>query len=514
MSSRSRVPIMVIVAAALMIAAAISATAMKAAADAVPRPANTPTVTPSGTPSSCPSPTASPSPSGTPSPTATQTQAVPTIALNQVDSVLDFDNQHPVVSGTVTEVLPGTSTPVPYANQAVVLSDSLLGDQTLTTDVCGDFTFAPYASPQPSEAFSVQVPADSSTNTAGTQTQQLTFTLQQPPDPVKIAATLSATKICYCSTPSVSGTVSYAPGSTYQPLQGQPVQVIANGSQVASAVTDSNGHFTVTLPREPASLTWTVQAGGGTYLAIATAQLPMTVELPTVISGFQLTLNQYWQVGFHGCLALQPGVPGEIRSLAGAVIQYSAGRNGPWHTLGAVPQRRGTGCGNNGRTFGGTLNARLNYAFYRAVYAGGSDQAGTGYLPATSGKVLAWKYADRITGFSVSTHKVHQGGKLTVSGRLQFYASGWRNFRGQQVQVILQPRGSKNWYWIVRVNTNSRGYFSATFTDPVSATWAAEYLGDKRHLATVSAMTYVRVTGSGSGSAALVLVNSNHFGSD
>jgi hypothetical protein len=219
-----------------------------------------------------------------------------------------------------------------------------------------------------------------------------------------------------------------------------------------------------------------------------------------VVSSFQLSLNQFWQVGFHGCLSLTRGTPGDIESFAGLVIQYSAGRNGPWHVLGAVPQRMGTACGNGGRAFGGTLNARLNYSYYRAVYPGGTGHSGTGYLSATSGKVLSWKYADRVTGFTVSSHTVHKGGKLTVTGRLQYYATGWRNFGRQLVQVILRPAGSKNWYWIARVKTNSHGYFSATFTDPVSATWAVEYLGNSMHLATVSPMTFVRVTGSGQAS--------------
>jgi hypothetical protein len=420
--------------------------------------------------------------------------AVPTITLNPVNSVLSFDNQHPVVSGTVTEVEPGGSTPVPYADQQVILADSVLGNVPVSTDAAGGFSFPAYTSPAPGETFTVQVPASAST--AGAQTTPVTFTLKT--DPVKVAAALSAQKICYCGKDSVSGTVSYAPAS-YQPLAGQPVQVLANGHQVASAITNANGQFTISLPREPASLTWIVQAGGGPYLSTATAKLPMTVELPTVVSGFQLSLNQYWQVGFHGCLALNSGTPGDIESLAGLVIQYSAGRNGPWHTLGAVSQRMGAACGNGGRSFGGTLNARLNYSYYRAVYSGGTDRAGTGYLSATSGKVLAWKYADRITGFKVSSHQVPKGGKLTVSGRLQFFATGWRNFGRQTVQVILRPSGSKNWYWIVRVKTNSSGYFSVTFADPVSATWAVEYLGDKMHLATVSAMTFVRVTGQSAG---------------
>jgi hypothetical protein len=471
MSFRSRMPIFVIFAVSLVSLAVISFTAGYAIADPVPGPAN------------------SPAPSGSPSSSPTSAVAVPTITLNPVNSVLSFDNQHPVVSGTVTEVEPGGTTPVPYAGQQVILADSLLGNVQATTDESGGFSFPAYASPEPGETFTVQVPASSST--AGTQTTPVTFTLKT--DPVRLAAALAAKKICYCGKDSASGTVSYAPAVSYQPLAGQPVRVLANGHQVATAVTDGSGHFTVSLPREPASLTWTVRAGGGPYLEVATAALPMTVELPTVVSSFQLSLNQLWQAGFHGCLSLGRGTPGDIESFAGLVIQYSPGRNGPWHTLGAVPPRMGAACGNGGRAFGGALNARLNYSYYRAVYPGGTNKAGTGYLPATSGKVLSWRYADRITGFTVSSHRVPKGGNLTVSGRLQYYATGWRNFGQQVAQVILRPSGSKTWYWIARIKTNTRGHFTVTFTDPVSATWAVEYLGGKMHLAAVSATTFVRV---------------------
>jgi hypothetical protein len=470
---RSRVPVFVIFAVSLASLAAISLATGAAAAAPVPGPLN------------------SPAPTGSPSASPASTLAVPTITLNPVNSVLSFDNQHPVVSGTVTEVEPGGTTPVPYAGQQVILVDSVLGNVSATTDTSGAFSFPAYTNPGAGETFSVQVPASSST--AEAQTTPVSFSLKT--DQVRLAAALSATKICYCGKASVSGTVSYAPGATYKPLAGQPVQVLADGHQVAAAVTDDSGHFAVTLPREAASLTWTVRAGGGPYLSTATAALPMTVELPTVVSSFQLALNQFWQVGFHGCLSLTHGTPGDIESFAGLVIQYSAGRNGPWHPLGAVPNRLGAACGNGGRAFGGMLNARLNYSYYRVVYSGAADRSGTWYLPATSGKVLSWKYADRVAGFTVSSHRVHKGGKLTVTGRLQYYATGWRNFGRQPVQVILRPSGSKNWYWIARVTTNSSGYFSVTFTDPVSATWAVEYLGNKMHLATVSPMTFVRVTG-------------------
>lgn len=315
-------------------------------------------------------------------------------------------------------------------------------------------------------------------------------------DRVAISAKLSATTVSYGSKVTVTGTVSYEPGGKFVPLPGQTVRIYDRAgapAPVATAVTDSKGGFAASLPKEAASLRWVLRAGGGRFPGTATDTLPMKVSLPTAVSGFQAALNQYWQVSFHGCLALAAGVPGSIPSPAGLTIQYAASPGGPWHELGTVAARAGAPCGHGGRTFSGALPARLNSGYYRAVYAGGTDPAGTGYLRSAGGNALAWKYEDRITSFSVSKPTAPKGGKLTVTGRVQYYSSGaWRNHPGQQVLVILRPKGSASWYWIARPTTDSGGQFSATFTDPVSADWSAEYLGDPSHLATMAATSYVR----------------------
>ena len=89
---------------------------------------------------------------------------------------------------------------------------------------------------------------------------------------------------------------------------------------------------------------------------------------------------------------------------------------------------------------------------------------------------------------------MHKGGKLTVSGRLQYYLSGWRNYAGQPVLIIFRPQGSKSWYFIPPVRTNSAGQFSATFADPVTAVWSAEFLGNSMHLDTGAGTIAVQVT--------------------
>jgi hypothetical protein len=243
----------------------------------------------------------------------------------------------------------------------------------------------------------------------------------------------------------------------------------------------------------PSSTSTPVTTAPAGQVTVSASPPAKAVKLPTVVSGFAATLNQDWRVSVHGCLALRAGVPGSVPSLAGLTIQDAAGPDGPWRPLGGLAKQASTVCGRGGLAFSGVLPARLNYAYYRASYAGGTDKAGTGYLGSVSGKVLAWKYGDRISSFATSKRTVATGGKLTVSGRLWYYSGTWRYHAGQEVLIILRPQGKGTWYWIAKPKTDSAGKFSATFTDPVSATWSAEYTGNSTHLGAIAAKKDVRL---------------------
>ena len=98
----------------------------------------------------------------------------------------------------------------------------------------------------------------------------------------------------------------------------------------------------------------------------------------------------------------------------------------------------------------------------------------------------------------MSPTTVNAGGKLTVKGTLQYYYNGWHNYGAQTIVVSLHPKSSgSTWYWLVKVKTNSKGQFSTTFKDPVSATWQAAFDGNNSngvgHLAVGSAEVYVRL---------------------
>jgi hypothetical protein len=235
-----------------------------------------------------------------------------------------------------------------------------------------------------------------------------------------------------------------------------------------------------------------VTAGTATWDA-GTARASGHVTMPTVLTGFSVSLSQFGQLRYVGCLGLPPGVTSAIPvRVPGVVIQYAASKGGTWRRLGTATLT-GHGCGNQGEAFRGSLQAALNLAYYRAYFPGGTGLQATGYAAAHSPTLLAWKFSDRITSLAVSSAKVAKGGRLTVRGTLQYYHFGWHGYGGQQVLVIFRFKGTSTWYYIAQPVTSPHGAFSATFRDPGSATWSAEYLGNSSHLATVGAMIYVRV---------------------
>jgi hypothetical protein len=415
----------------------------------------------------------------------------PTLTISPANPpTVSYANPTVTISGQVTMLAPD-GTVSPYQGTIMLVASWLLNEVPVTTDSNGDYTTT--VSPQGTSPWvftQLGIPATNGNANSPT----VSFNVQV--DPAQVTASLSAKTITYGARATVSGTVKYQPasGSAYQPAAREKVEVYSSQNPYAPAVTgatDANGNFTLTLPKTT-STTWTVDTAGSAgdpLLGPASVSLPMSVNLPTALTSFHATLNQFWQVSFSGCLGLTEPISGAyVNDTSGLTIQYSVGnQNGPWRTL-SKGYQLGNGCGNHGVWFSGKATARYNYDYYRAYYPGA-----TGFLASASHSVLAWKYADRITSFSVSPHVVANGGRLTVKGQLQYYYSKWRAFRGQQVLIILRPQGSSTWYWIVKARTNSTGHFSATFTDPVSATWSAEYEGNSTHLAAVAAMIYVRL---------------------
>jgi hypothetical protein len=419
-------------------------------------------------------------------------------------TAVDYASRTATVTGTVQAHNPDGSV-TPYQGAVTVTNSWNAAPQTVQTDTSGNYsaTVLPaYFCPDCQLTVSAAASAGVGTTIRAASSPAVQFTLTY--DPVKLTAKLSSAAVNYGSPVSVTGTVTYQPlgQAGYVPAAGAPVKVYKSGNfssaPDASGVTDMNGNYTIALPKSIGT-SWTVDVAGGNgtnvLLDNVEASVTENVLYNTVISGFKVTLNQHWGLSYSGCFGLATAVPtqGVIRPDI-IQFQWAPSKTGPWHAM-TRTIKIGAGCGNGGALFSGTATAPVNYAYYRTYFPGLPVDAGNlaGWHASASATLLAWKYADRITGLSVSPATVSKNGKITVKGTLQYYFSGWHNYGSQTILIVLQPSGGTAWFWIVKVKTNSKGQFSATFADPVTAHWGAYFDGNSSHLSVQAGNVYVRV---------------------
>jgi len=427
---------------------------------------------------------------GLPAPGSFSIAYTTTLTVSANPASLSYGETGTTISGTVTGVVAGSpyTTPVPLGGVAVGVLDN---NTHVTT---------PVGTTQPDGSYSGQielpvagdpyqvVAASGPTWLAGSASSPVTWAK----DPTRLVSVkVTPENFNYGGTvpATITGTAEYDNASTgWQPLPDQPVRAGLVGSSVQHTVmTDSSGHFT--WQYVPSSDTpWSVEVGDGNVLGYGSAGGSVHVAVPLRYTSFTASLSTLGQLTVTGCA--QATVAGFNGPAGPLYIQYSTRPSGPWLTLGHVARHSNSACSLSGESyFSGSLPAQLAYAYYRAYLPGTPDSQAAASKP-----ILRWKYVTRIIALHVSPGTVHRGGKLTVSGRLQYYYGGWRNFARQQVLIILKPKGSKAWYWMVKVNTNASGYFTSTFTDPVSASWSADYNGNATHFASGGAVFYVPVS--------------------
>jgi hypothetical protein len=396
------------------------------------------------------------------------------------------------VEGTVTLTYPDGTADTDYSGVMVNILAAGGGDGPLPVSGNGTFSDPDFA-PSANESVSAETlgyGVASSVSVPIALTAPLTPTLS-----LKVHSVAET----YGKTATVTGTLDYTSGSSTVPLSGQKIwiarQVWDQSGQLATATTGSNGSFSITLPAQPGATTLYVGFAPKPYLTSVETTLPVYVAYPTVINNLKVSLSQYWGLSVSGCLGLDSAKQGQkFTSTSGLTVQYASAAKGPWKSLFKIKGNEAdAACGADGIKFSGSAGAPENYAYYRVVYAGTTSHTAT-----DSNAVLSWRYDDRITGFKVSPTVVNAGGKLTVRGTLQYYHSGWHNYGGQTIFIDLHPKGSNaTWYWIVKVKTNSKGQFSATFKDPISATWEAVFEGNNSngvgHLSAGSPEVYVRL---------------------
>ena len=354
--------------------------------------------------------------------------------------------------------------------------------------VQSDGTFSYVITPTASETVDAEVLTDGQIDPSDASSP-VALTVATVKPALKLAA--SSVTETYGKPVTVSGTLTDTSSST--PITGQSVWVNTTNSSVgalATGTTTASG-FKLTLPNRAAGGTLYVGSAGAT-----SATLALKVVHPTAESGFKVTLNQYWGLSVSGCIGFPAADKTEkITHTSGLTLEY-AEPGGSWRKVAAINGNEADhACGTGGIEFSGSFEAPMNYAYYRVVYAG--TTGATSFAANNGYSLLAWRYSDRITSYKVSPTTVNAGGKLTISGVLQYWNAGYHNYGGQTIVIYLHPKGSNpTWYWLVKIKTNAKGQFSTTFKDPVSATWQAVFEGNNTgvgHLSYGSPEVYVRL---------------------
>jgi hypothetical protein len=424
--------------------------------------------------------------------------AASSVTLTAANADTSYPDTDAGLSGTVTLTYPDGTTPdTDYSGLSVLIEVGANSNEIAELPVASDGTFSdPSYAPYTSEYVVAEVIGagiDSSLSAPLT----LTVTNTTP------ALTLNVNPVTeiYGKTATVTGTLTYTPGSTAEPIADQEIWISTEqgGSYnpVATGATTADGTFSIPIPAEQSGTTLYVGTLNVSDLNPVETSLQVDVVNPTVISGLKVSLSQSWNLSVSGCLGFASGNKAQtFHHTSGLTVQYASKPTGTWKNLFDINGNESvTPCGTGGIKFTGSHAAPENYAYYRVVYAG--TKGATAYAASASGAVLSWRYADRVTGLKVSPTVVNAGGKLTVKGTLQYYYGGWHNYGSQVVWIELRPQGSSTWYWMVKVKTNSKGQFSSTFKDPASATWDVYFPGNNDngvgHLATVSSQTYVRL---------------------
>ena len=420
----------------------------------------------------------------------------PTVTLDASTGVLSYASPTTTLSGSVTGLWPDGSTR-PVTSQLVILTSSDGQSLQTQTDASGDFTTSvSYAG----------------TFTAGVSGSTLAPASSVPvivtaaTTPTALTASVSTTRASYGQQVTISGQLSYQPGTTSQGLAGMPVVVVAPGyPQLSVPATGQDGKYTATFTATQSGTVMVYfnnaqyqESGSFLYLAPADAATgAITVTRRTSLTQFSASVSTAKMVSVHGCVGIADLPPSAAGTVAGTItIQYAASKAGPWRRLGTVsklasPASDSCGIATVEAAFRGSFAVKLARAYYRASFA---PKAGENLQGSVSGPVLAWKYLTKITSLKVSARRVAKGARLTVSGQLLQDTNRWIPYARRLVEIVYRKPKAKNTYWIIKVTTNSAGKFTATFRDTFSATWSAFFTGNATHYDCSSAG--IRVTAS------------------
>jgi hypothetical protein len=422
----------------------------------------------------------------------------PTVTLAANPSSITYHHTSVTFSGHAEGIVPGALSPTAYADQKISIagpgtSTDPTRQYVATTDENGDYQLTLPAAPPgdyyayiPASSTTVGAHSDAVPVSAVTSRARMTIKFDRP-------------DIEYGQTDRLTGTLTYTAGGSSLPLAGTKVtvaRVAPPGQGKLYAETNGAGKFSVDIPRQTVTGTWTATESGASLLGPAAVTRNLTVRQTTGLTHVSIQLSP-WGVEVNACLV--DTSPGQSKKeLSQPVdVEFARSARGPWRVFAAATPGFGrNNCPGKGLDWTVAVGAPSHNAYYRLRFPGTDN-----LRVSVSRPVHLWRTATRITNFTISPHKVKVNGAVTVVGRLWRQVSrghghyAWVPARsGTTVVIEVDYKGTYYGYRPV-LKTNSRGYFSGLFAAKWTATWLAVYNGRRGVFAAASSRIKITVTG-------------------
>jgi hypothetical protein len=88
----------------------------------------------------------------------------------------------------------------------------------------------------------------------------------------------------------------------------------------------------------------------------------------------------------------------------------------------------------------------------------------------------------------------YRNGRLVATGLVtQLTTKGWVHLPHAHVVLVYRPKGSSQWYWVLKGWTDRSGHYTFTTRAYGDGTWAAYLDPDSAHLYSETRKVYLRV---------------------
>lgn len=232
-----------------------------------------------------------------------------------------------------------------------------------------------------------------------------------------------------------------------------------------------------------------------------TAKATSVVGTGQASKDFQV--KQVWETDLAGFGASpEPVDQGDTLTLQGRLLLNGTGGYGPYKGQKVYIAFRAEGSAGydrvaydytdwNGRFSAGVKADRTGW--WRAEYDG-SAVAHKATSDSDQVDVRQKSTGSRITGFDVNPDPADQGDRLSARGRLELDTShGWEGYRGQKVDLLFKPDGSRSWQVVGHDWTDRGGRFSIGAQAERSGWFRAGFDGARGVKGTSSRSVYVTV---------------------